>query len=71
MTLRVSFGQGGSPSQCHLPGTNPTVLPNPLPGLPAPDAITNGPYSPAGTTRPCSAAWSRPRRSAAPTTVLT
>jgi hypothetical protein len=52
MTLRVSFGQGGSPSQCHLPGTNPTVLPNPLPGLPAPDAITNGRYSPAWDDTP-------------------
>lgn len=47
MTLKVSFGQGGSPTQWYLPGSNPAALPSPLPGLPEADALTNGPHSPA------------------------
>ncbi len=52
MTLRVSFGQGGSPTQWYLPGTVPAALPNPLPGLPEPDALTDGPHSPAWDDTP-------------------
>jgi hypothetical protein len=52
MTLQVSFGQGGTSSQWYLPGTDPMALPKPQPGLPAPDALSNGPHSPAWDDTP-------------------
>ncbi|WP_291295869.1 VCBS repeat-containing protein [Elioraea sp.] len=48
MALRISFGQGGAPTQWYLPGTDTTLLPPGPPGgqPPVADALTDGPYAP-------------------------
>lgn len=48
MSLKVSFGQGGKPSQWHLLGTPVALLPPAPPGgqPPVPDALGAGPFSP-------------------------
>lgn len=49
MALKVSFGQGGKPSQWYLPGTDTALLPPGPPGgqPPVADALTDGPNAPA------------------------
>ncbi|WP_144185486.1 FG-GAP repeat domain-containing protein [Elioraea rosea] len=48
MALKVSFGQGGKPTQWYLPGTTTALLPAGPPGGQAPvaDALTDGPHAP-------------------------
>lgn len=54
MSLTVSFGQGGRPSQWYLPGSPLPLLPNPPPAASPPlgDALTGGPYLPAWDDAP-------------------
>jgi hypothetical protein len=52
MVLQVRFGHRGRADQWYLPGTDPTLLPWPVPGTPDPLALTGGPYDPLSITAP-------------------
>jgi hypothetical protein len=54
MALKVSFGQGGKPTQWYLPGTNTALLQaGPANGTPpVADALSDGPYAPAWDETP-------------------